>query len=284
MSVMYDLSKYEKIELRQMQEYLLEMLSALAEYCDKEGLRYYLSGGTLLGGIRHKGFIPWDDDIDVNMPRPDIERLANAVNNKKGKIGKYRLELPDINGESKNCIFYRMYNDDVVIENITLKKDRIIPLFIDIFPIEGLPDTMKETKKHYSKVLMYQRMRKLTSPYYSDGKKLSSLVFRLIGWVPANIMGYKYWANKVIETQKKYDFDSSNYIGVMSTFVHTIEERVLKEEYLPCIDVEFENKTFKGPKGYDTYLKQLYGEYMEMPPKEKQISHHKFIAYSRKSV
>lgn len=142
----------------------IDMLDALAEFCDSYGLRYYLSGGTLLGAIRHKGFIPWDDDIDINMPRPDVEKLYELT---KGKLGEYVVAKPDTTLFSRCCGFFRLYNWDTVIENTEggadVRHPIYHPVFIDIFPIEGLPTGKLITKLHYFKIVALRKMQRSSS-------------------------------------------------------------------------------------------------------------------------
>ena len=259
---------------------LLEMLNALSEFCDDNGLRYYLSGGTLLGAIRHKGFIPWDDDIDINMPRPDCERLISLTG---GQLGNYSVFEPDISGFSPCCGFYRLYNFDVVIENSlggsATNNPIYHPLFIDIFPIEGLPTSVKETSRHYKRIVSLRTMQRSASLKHMEAKSFAGHLFHIVSFIPAKAYGYKRWSQAIQRCAKKYDFNDSEFIGVMTAPVHTTNEKVLKSEYIVPVDIEFEGKKYHAPKNYHTYLTQLYGDYMQLPPIEKQKSHHAFSTY-----
>lgn len=274
----------QKMTVEESRKILLDMLDCFAEFCDSNNLRYYLSGGTLLGAIRHKGFIPWDDDIDVNMPRPDIEKLYDMT---QGMIGKYRLAQPDKEMFSRCCEFFRLYSPDAVIENYsggtTKTHPFYVPVFMDIFPIEGLPDSEWETKMHYMKIVALRKMLRSSSLTHMEGKNALAHIFHVVSAIPAKLVGYKKWASSIQNTATKYKFDEHKYIGVMTAPVHTTSEKVLKQEYVKTVDVMFEGKRYHAPGNYDTYLTQLYGNYMEMPPAEKQRSHHVFHVYWRKN-
>ncbi len=270
--------------LDDMKERLVLMLSALAKFCDENGIRYYLSGGTLLGAVRHKGFIPWDDDIDINVPRPDCEKLQSLSG---GMIdGKYYLQRPDPFAIAHSEA-WRLYDFSMVIENSlgrSSKKPFYTPIFIDIFPIEGLPSDDEELRKHFKKI---KRVRFfLLCGIFNAWKgttfvrKVAHLVFRPF----SKLVGIDTLYNKIQDLGKKYPFDECDHIGVVTAPVHTVEERVLKEEYIPQVDVAFEGRTFKGPANYDTYLTQLYGkDYMQIPPESKRHSHHGFTLYFNKN-
>ena len=273
----------EPIDLRELKSHLLDMLTAFDAFCTKHQLRYYLSGGTLLGAIRHKGFIPWDDDIDVNMPRPDCEKLQALTH---GKIGPYLLFPP--NGKS---IYpgnhWKLYDTSIVIENSMKRSSRKCiyhPAFMDIFPIDGLPESDAQTIRHYRKMKPYKKMYGCLEGSWMHGKTIASRLFHLVGRPVAWVFGRQFWVNKIQMIAKEIPFDESDYIGVMMTNIHFEEERVIKKDYMPQVDVTFENRVFKGPQDYDTYLRQLYGDdYMDMPPMEKRISHHGYTLYKKKT-
>ncbi len=273
----------QKISVEESQKILLDMLDCFAEFCDSHNLRYYLSGGTLLGAIRHKGFIPWDDDIDVNMPRPDIEKLYDIT---KGMLGKYMLAEPDKDMFSRCCECYRLYSQDAVIESYsggTTKRHPVyFPVFMDIFPIEGLPEGERKTKLHYTKLVALRKMCRSSSLTHLEGKNFCAHIFHVVSAIPAKIVGYRRWSEYIQKTAKKYKFDEQKYVGVMTAPVHTTNEKVLKSEYIKSVDVMFEGRYYHSPGNYDTYLTQLYGDYMKMPPIEKQKSHHVFNVYWRK--
>ena len=263
----------EKLNGEQYKHCLFEMLCILDDYCTENGIRYYLSGGTLLGAIRHHGFIPWDDDIDINMPRPDLDKLLEISG---GRIGRLKLETPSC-AKNNHVHFYRLYDESIIIEDFfdnTSKKSVLIPAFMDIFPIEGLPDSVEESHKLYDRMTPMKKLLNCTKGSLFHGKTVYSRIFHAAGRPLVAVIGKKRIFDKIQEISRTYDFDSAKYIGVTTTTEHTYCERVVKDEYLPQIDVEFEGRMFKAPAGYDTYLRQLYGDrYMELPPVEKRQSH-----------
>lgn len=260
-------------------EHLLKMLECFDAFCKEHNLRYYLSGGTLLGAIRHKGFIPWDDDIDVNMPRPDCEKLMEISG---GKIGDYILNAPNYT-ENYHAYHYKLYDESL----LTSKEEfvKVYPVFMDIFPIEGLADTEEGNVNHFKELIQKKdRLECLFGKNPFWGKTMKKKIERLKLRPRMRLIGKKKLFDEVVKTMTRYSFDESEYVGVMATKVHTVEERVKKSEFCESIDVTFEGKTFSGPKGYDTYLRQLYGDhYMELPPVEKRYSDHGIVAYHRKN-
>jgi len=253
----------------EMKAELARMLGAFADFCDAQGLRYCLSGGTLLGAVRHRGFIPWDDDIDVNMPRPDCERLMALSG---GRIGGYELNPPNFDSE------YHAYHWKLFDEGVLVRKsggDRIYPAFIDIFPIEGLPSTRFGTACHYLRVRFWKSLAGcLWKPVWFHGSSplacLCHAAFRPLAllWGPRRLF------ERVTGVMTSIPFDRSEFVGVMATKVHTTEERVRKADWLRTAEVDFEGRRFHGPGNASVYLTQLYGpDYMEPPPPAKRQAH-----------
>ena len=264
---------------KEMRETQLNMLRALATFCDEHGLQYFLSSGTLLGAIRHQGFIPWDDDIDINMPRPDCEKLMSLTG---GRLEEYWIVGPDIDGYCSCCESYRIYDPRAVIENWaggSAKEPSYIPVFADLFPIEGLPTENRKTICHYAKVVFARKMQRVSSLKHMEGSNAAAHLFHAAAWIPAKLVGYTNWSRLVQKIATKYAFDDCEYVGVMTTPFQTTAERVRKEDYLKAIPVQFEGETYRGPGNYDTYLTQLYGDYMTPPPVEKRRSGHVFHMY-----
>lgn len=267
----------DKDEVREIQ---LNMLNDLVDFLKKNNLRYFLSGGTLLGAIRHKGFIPWDDDIDINMPRPDVEKLYELTG---GRLGKYIITTGGVNDPfSPACMWFRMYNAEVIIENYyggNSKKPFYHPIFIDIFPIEGFPKD-KIIGMLFSKKLIF--IRKMVGVSWHKGiipKNGSYILKQILTYIPAKLIGYRRWYNLFEKESQKYKFDESEYAGVTTTVQYLPREKVKKEDYLKRVIVSFEGNEYNAPGNYDTYLSNLYGDYMKMPPKEKQKSDHLFKMY-----
>ncbi len=267
----------------ELKKHLLDMLVAFDAFCTEHGLRYYLSGGTLLGAVRHQGFIPWDDDIDVNMPRPDCEKLMELSG---GQIGGYILNPPNYT-DLYHAYHWKLFDDSILITKQlggeTMGK--VYAPFIDIFPIDGLPDTEAGNVRHYWRIRFWKRIAScLWGERWLHGATWPSRIYHAVVRPLALCFGKKGLFDRVIGVAKSIPFDEAEYVGVMMTNVHTTEERVRKADYLPRIDVQFEGHTFPGPANWDTYLRQLYGDYMKLPPEEKRVSHHALTPFFRRGA
>lgn len=242
----------------------LEILLYFDKFCQENNLRYYLSDGTLIGAIRHKGFIPWDDDIDIEMPRPDWLKLKTLFVNQ----GHYKLCAPC--DKDSRYHFIKIYDDRTIkIENLTKYKDNnYLGVDIDVFSVDGASEDEQEFLKMREKIhTMFGKagfaMCGATGSYKW---KARYYLTRLTVWNPAKLMA------KALNLCQKYDFDKSNYIARYNR--NSKGYRVPKSCYEGSILKEFEGYMLPVPVGYDQVLTAAYGDYMKLPPEDKRIPHH----------
>lgn len=258
-------------QLRRLQLIELDILKAFIKVCDDHNLRYFLCGGTLLGAIRHKGFIPWDDDIDVEMPRGDYMRFLNLSPNLLGDaydvISMYN---------NKDCI----YTFAKVVDKRTKLKEPVgkeIGVYIDIFPIDGLPDNIKESDKHFKKMSNYNRILSYSILEYKKGRTPIRTIIKYSVIFICKLLGENRLLNLIDKTARKYDFEKSKYIAVSVVSYYGNRERIGKEAYQSSIKVQFEDLMFNAPIGYHQYLSNIYDDYMKLPSVEKRVTHHSHI-------
>lgn len=278
--VLYDLKLPGEIkaprllERREVQEVLLDMLDSFVEYCEKHGLRYYLVGGTLLGAVRHHGFIPWDDDIDVGMPRRDYERFLELV--KTEPVAPHLQAISARAGTLSNpyCELLHMGTE---LERDTSKYIReecqILHLFIDIFPQDGWPEADRKARwlagyMKWNRYLVQCGRAKL-------GKGVN--MFRMLAKAPViclmKLVGYRRILRHMDRVARRLDYDTSRYVGAITYGIYGPGERCLREEVVDFQKLEFEGRSLCVPGCWDRYLRQIYGDYMILPPEEKRKDH-----------
>ncbi|MGY3568459.1 LicD family protein [Vibrio paucivorans] len=266
----------------QHKEFLLKMLVEFDRFCEEHGLTYYLSGGTLLGAVRHKGFIPWDDDIDVNMPRPDCEKLMALCG---GKIGDYQLAAPN-HTQNYYAYHWKLYDESILVAKRKSGGigNKVYPIFLDIFPIDGLPSTAEETDTHYDSIIEVKNKANFArGKRVYKGRNPFKFGFNYLVRKFYHTRGVARYFDQVISIATSIPYEESEHVGVMMTNVHTTEERVVKSEFSPVIKMEFEGRLFSCPAGYDTYLTQLYGpNYMSLLPPHQRVSKHALVPFIKK--
>lgn len=266
----------KQLSLREIQLEELAILKKAVKIFEKYNIRYYLWGGTLLGAIRHKGFIPWDDDIDIFMPRPDYDKLIDLIKQNPSVFGKNIIGK----GFELDNSYYpilKLCNKEIKVEN-DLGIDEF--LWIDIFPIDGLPDSDKEVKRNYKKSLFLRNlfMTSLMSNSFikSHDGKIKSICRKVVKKIYNG--KEKKLVSKIIKLSKKYDYNTSNRIGV--TVWSNITKEIVTKEMLKVKKVIFEGKEYNGFIGQEQFLTGSYGDYMKLPPEEKRYNH-EMIAYKK---
>lgn len=255
----------------QLKKALTDILKWFHAFCEANGLRYYALGGTMLGAARHEGFIPWDDDIDVGMPREDYNKLAVLLTEVPSK--RYMLETPSTSAKDYYYPFSKLYDTrTTLVENTKYKIKRGI--YIDIFPLDGIGNSREESEKNYKGVynaynLLLSKVagiRKGRSLY----KNLAVILFRIVPIKPKKLL-----KNLVDKCQERSWDDcewGGNLVGAWR-FKEVMPRAYMGEPKL----YKFEDTVIYGAADADAYLTSLYGDWRKLPPKEKQISHHDFL-------
>lgn len=257
----------KQLSLREIQLEELDILKHVVKIINKNKLNYSLCGGTLLGAVRHKGFIPWDDDIDIAMPRPDYEKLVKIF--KKENKNK-NLELQCYENGTLFQPFAKIVNTSIEIKDNSICDQEKRYLWIDIFPLDGLSQDDKELFRDYNRCKKIARL--LYINHYSVLKDRHSPFVKKIIKLLIKPYAMLYNGESILRIAKKYDYNTSKYVGGI-VWGYGPQERNKKADLDNYIDWEFENCRFKIFKGYDSYLKGLYNDYMKLPPKEKRIIH-----------
>lgn len=254
-------------------QYQLGILKDVAKFCHENGLRYFLAYGTLIGAVRHKGFIPWDDDIDIQMPRPDYEKFISTY-----KSDIFRLISPFDEISSHSMVKVIDTRTIKIEKAVKYEEGKELGIDIDIFPLDGQPESDEEFAKYYK-----EKQRLLKKFYYviSDIKKypLKTKIARGLPYLIANLTNKVSILKKIAKINSYYDFEKCRYVGATDSLYNSINNRNPKEWYESTVLLEFENCQFKAPVGYDEILTKMYGDYMKLPPEDKQVTHHSNKVY-----
>ena len=263
-----DLEGHKKIQL--------EILDVVDKFCKEHDINYVLIGGTLIGAIRHKGYIPWDDDIDLVMLRPDYDKFLELFNKYNTR---YRFECIE-NQPDFPRYWGRVSDTNTLLVDVEAKWDTHI--YADIFCWDNAPDDDKALRKMLLRKFIYRRLYLLQFfPVMQNSpniiKRLCKIILSaLIHMIPAFILPKNYFAAKMVQNAKIYAHENTKRLG---NFLGPQQTVVSREAFADFVDHEFEGKMYKIPSGYDEILRGLYGDYMQLPPEEERVTHHFFRAY-----
>ncbi len=252
----------DAVKIKQIEK---QLLSEFLRICKKHDLRYFLVGGTCLGAVRHKGFIPWDDDIDVGMPRRDYEIFLKVAPEELPE--RYFLQCAATEPEH-SCNHAKLRDSETTFWETSVKDFHINHgVFMDVFPLDGYKQRL--FRDFMNKIYTFRMWRE----YYFPGKTLSPRDKLLAKAVKLLCGDFRKARDKREALFKKDDFDTSamatNFCGAWG------DREIMHRSYFgEGTEGEFEGLKVNLPEKYDAYLKNLYGDYMKLPPEEKRISHH----------
>lgn len=268
--------KGKELTDEQLKEIELNILREIKYVCDKNNLKFFLCGGTLLGAIRHNGFIPWDDDIDIYMPREDYSKFITLFNEHSSKEYKFIC----MENTPAYCIpFGKAVCTETSLFETQVQSTPGMGVYVDVFPLDGLGDSLDEAKHIISKCGQYRH--RLEQAMSNKRQATPINVFKNWGckmlYLCRRIIYSKY-----LKMSEKNPFETSKYVAFCGAFYG--EKEILEQKiFLASKLHEFENELYPIPVGYDTYLKKLYGDYMMLPPVEKRVTHHSFVAYYKEA-
>ena len=268
-----DKSNFRKLDIDEIKEVELGVMDYIHNICKEKGINYSLAYGSLLGAVRHKGFIPWDDDLDIALKRDEYDKLYQAIledNNSIYKVVSWE------NDSRYPYPFYRVYDSRTVYENNYIQNDIELGICVDVFPF----DDYKDVNKEITKLDMYRRLSVYT--LYGIRNKEAGIknIVRYLMLVAFRLTRVKIWNKKLNDCSKApVNSEYIDYLMESKKYSTKIDAKALDE----VIECKFEDRVYNIPKDYDHILTTIYGEdYMEIPPIEKRIQHDDFVAYIKK--
>lgn len=257
----------KKLSHREVQIAGLDILIEFDKVCQKYNLQYSLAYGTLLGAIRHRGFIPWDDDIDVCMARTEYIKLLKIGHIIKND--RYQLKsnlLGNLNAPFAQYIDTRLHG-----ESAYSNSARYVEWGIDIFPVDGLSNKDDDNKKIYKEEAILRKMINIAESK-DNGKSFFKRKIKNILRPIINKYGINRLVSRIEKLASTYSFEASRYVGVIA-WGEGPQEKLLKKDFMERTKVEFEGRMFPAMSCWDTYLTNIYGDYMELPPLKDRINH-----------
>ena len=264
----------KELTLPEIKEIELNILKEFHAFCEENGIRYFISHGTLLGTIRYKGYIPWDDDIDVLVPREDYDRLLRIYKDSE----KYRLFSFE---KDERFLFPYAKLCDMSTRKIEPGDDDGLKLGLDmdIFPLDAWDQDLKKAKKESKRQKRAMFRLGLCKSKKAGSVNLLKRAVKSVMMVFCKMVGSKHYVRKLMKEARRHSYEGSAYLGGKAWNVYGERDVLPAEVFDHPIEVEFEGCTFWAPVGYDAFLSSLYGNYLPEPPLEKRKTHHVFKAY-----
>lgn len=262
----------KEINIDDLKKIQLKILDNVNEFCKKNKINYWIDCGTLLGAVRHSGYIPWDDDIDIGMLREDYDKFLKLYNKDNTRYQLHAAELQED--------YYFQFGKVVDTNTILYEPDETGikgAVYVDVFVYDNAPDDNEKLKEMYDKRDYYNKFRiAQLFPNNYDKSSIKKRIMRFFLNIYLKFLPKNYYNKKCIENSKRYINEDTKRVGNFTSDKRMTGDKKIFKSF---VKLKFENKKYPAPVGYKDWLKAFYGDYMTLPPKEKQVSHHKFKAY-----
>lgn len=258
----------KKLTLREIQLKELDILLYVKEFCESHDIQYYLTGGTLLGAIRHQGFIPWDDDIDICMSRDNYDKFIKLFHNKQHEHYKGDFRLPGF----ADSPFYKVYDLNTKIK--TQYDSSTNYVWIDIFPIDGLAEDPKEALREKKLMHFWGRLLLIGLANLGEGTNSVKKYLKYVLKPLVLCYGVDMVASKMTNLALKHPYKNSKYVAEFTAISsNIIDGKMLRDEFEKVEEATFEGHKFPIFSCWRHYLEGNYGNFMELPPVEKRKIH-----------
>lgn len=272
-------------DIKLLHEILIKITSEIDRICRKNNIKYTLFAGSLLGAVRHHGFIPWDDDMDIAMLRADYDRFIEKCKTELGK--EFRLVSIDNNPDYSYGFLKITMKGTKVKETLVNKPRAYDEIWVDVFPYDNVPS--KPLKQFKQRSLNYMCIKLLEEKY--DGiikenktrflKKIFFGVLHMLNWFVPDTYIKKFMESN----SKKYNNYKTSLVSCFHTSYGYKKETIKRKVFDNYANYKFDNKMFMGIKNYDYYLAKIYGNYMKLPPVEKRHTHNlKVLDYGKNTI
>lgn len=262
----------KETDLRELQLMELKIAKEVKRVCEELNIRYFLMAGSLLGAVRHKGFIPWDDDMDIGMLREDYERFLKYAVSIIGD--EFYLQNWDIDPSYPFSFAKVRLNGTTVVEKMNMGVETHKGVFLDVFPFDNVPNRKCNRIRQAAWTYLLKKMLWIKKGYGKELKKqgLKLWLKYTVGRILSSCTTYEKLKRKYYSELTKYNGENSKY--VFCSCLYSYKKSCVRREYVENLgQYMFEDDFFNGPADYDGYLSHLYGHYMELPPEEKRHTH-----------
>ena len=260
----------KNIDLNELRHIQVNILDDIDAYCRKNGIHYFIAYGTLIGAVRHKGFIPWDDDIDIAMPRPDYDRFIREY-----KSDKFRVV--SLLNDNNYPFPYAKVEDTTTLLNENQDLKYMMGVNVDIFALDGLPDDAEEAEKHCRKIDRLRFLLRIKQIKLSKSRGFVKNAAHYLGKLMLSFISQRCLVKKIMKAQLEYPYEKSQYVADLNFGLS--DRRMPRESFYPGIEMDFEGRKVMAPSCYDEWQRKIFGDYMQLPPVEERVSCHTFTAF-----